>query len=496
MNGTWTQGTDRRATLLLAVTLLVGSGRAVAQGLLMPDPDERAPIELRDTTRVAPADGGSESEEIWIASDAAEPDTREAGMPGAPLRVPDVFRTPDAAWAIDAVAVPSRANESNRIEPWGPETIVSDEGSEPLRSLARPADTWPDSTPLLLPDGGPSRALFAHGSAGPLGEPTASPIVSTEPTTPAGQGDHRAMAVRRIEQSADRLFHTTSGPVKDASMVFRDAGGQSGKPRSLLRYPELSRGLAPAPGYPVTRAAEVALAAARTAGDSRPAAAPTLTLRVRFAELRRDAKARSGAGHAPPEAVRLLDSLLHVDAGNPAAVLRDTDATVLDAAVRALEAQGRARVRANTVLAAVDRNPVDFVARGAMGESTGGAAAEGRARFEAHVSLRPAATGAGRIELEVASEFRISDPRSPDESADGAARTIAAKVELRAGETLVLGGWLNHKPSSLSPSLADRLLRLPGSDGSATELVMLVTPEADEPRRTDAIRTASFAGPR
>jgi len=462
-----------------------------------------------------------ESEEIWVDSEKSTPDakaTPEANSPHAEPGTEEIWVDSEKS-TPDPKATPE-ANSSH-AEPGSEEIWVNSEKSTP-DPKATPEANSPQAEPargaranLRIPELSSIPKAPSFAAAILRIRTLKSPAEGEEPAEAAAkQADepnrqHVAAVMTPVEEDASALFRTTSSPVKPAAMVFRSASSSAvahkrplsgpSRPTALevpaapTSEPDVQAPLTadapalkarpskhsaqrqPRPTSPLTQPAKVAVAPG----------VPQVMLRVKLAELDRSAGSHwSIPGLKFSAQPPLLGSLLRAETGPGAIVLDSLDVDEIESDLESLKQRGAVRVRSEpTVVTASGR-----AARLVLGGGTQSAAGSGErasaeaAGFHAAVTLLPLVTSEGHIRLKVTSE--LSGPVS-EKSADGApastTRADTTHVEMRAGQTLAIGG-LRHDEEKEEEHARDltsiaRILGIRKKSPKRADLVILVTPE-------------------
>ncbi len=194
----------------------------------------------------------------------------------------------------------------------------------------------------------------------------------------------------------------------------------------------------------------------------------------------------------------LLRALSKAEAGANAIVLTDLDVEHVESGLHWLQRQDVVRILSRPTLVTLSGQPATVVA----GDQTGPLASGDTRRasgattgLRAALTLLPVVTDNGQIHLEVVSELRGRDPKAGvDEGSALHAREMTTKVQLRQGQTLVIGfpmhDTANDAAGGLLPAVAQMLDFKKASRGQA-KLVVLVTPELIRP--AGSARTGSLA---
>jgi len=360
-----------------------------------------------------------------------------------------------------------------------------------------------------------------------------------------GKPDAPAGLNLATEEGEEKLFHTTSGPVKPAAALFEamskpskaifgggvpalDRDGASGLRLPLgptdepdIQAPLLAgrlaaKGLtgdttesAPATSVvgitmpPMWQAVEtrgIFTPATQGAGPPRPDAPPDniaqtpgvrhVVLRMKLAELNRAADRQWGLleFYRDPS---LLRSLLRAEAGQGAVVLDSPDTKKMESELEALTKRGTVRIRSEPTLITRSGQVATFLADGNAAESvteSGNEPSGGDLRVA--VTVLPVVTDEDHIRLRVTSKLSGSDSPSNGSGEHSPTTQISTtEVRMRAGQTLAIGG-LRHDSAKGGhqqhlPSLG-QILGIGATDRPESGLIVLVTPELAEPAQPEA----------
>ncbi|MFH1920512.1 MAG: hypothetical protein ABIP48_11580 [Planctomycetota bacterium] len=170
----------------------------------------------------------------------------------------------------------------------------------------------------------------------------------------------------------------------------------------------------------------------------------------------------------------LLEPLLKAESGNGAIVLENLNFDQIESELQVLGQRDLVKIRSRPTLATASGRPTRFVADGGSGmplKGSGSPTSTATGDMPTEIIVLPVVTDGDRIQLEVA--YRASGSGS-------VTLPKSTKVQMRAGQTVVIGG-LKSEPSENKPqqqgASITRLLGIGKPKPKATEFVVLVTPE-------------------
>jgi pilus assembly protein CpaC len=224
-----------------------------------------------------------------------------------------------------------------------------------------------------------------------------------------------------------------------------------------------------------------------------------IMLRVKIAELDRTAARNFGVNFSDTiqfhNGTLLLQSLLN--ASNTNSVIGNFNSGQLTFGISYLEQHGVVRLLSEPTLVTLSGKPANFIAGGEFAVPTvvgiGGAAAS-TTDFRAYgaiISFTPYLLDKDLIRLQITPEFSQIDTTTTVGGVPGlTTRTLTTTVELRAGQTLAVGGLLDESMKSTTEAdwpLIGKLLGPRSVNRSETELLVLVTPELVHPMEPEEV---------
>lgn len=420
---------------------------------------------------------GPASEEIWISS----------GNPIEAVAEGSDAETPQAGPSSQPEGKPETPSPSNKHErPSLANTILR------FRTSISPS---PELTPLAEA----SAQADSEGSDEALFRTTSTPVNPAGSVFRPESRTHPGDIVPATQQAEQTALRVPSGPTAEpdgqrplgAGSLFGDA--QNGTAERELKVPSVVRSERPAgpesaterlTGPEGTFQPRPAIADTQPVTTARPGGVRHVTLRVRLAELNRSAARKWALMDFGFGRSQLLDSLLKAETGRGAIVLDSVDLDEIESELDTLRHRGVVQIRSQPTLVTASGRPAKFAASSGAGGSVAGSERQTSAAggdLNTDVTLLPVVTDEDHVQLEVAYVPSGSPAEASHAAKPGSAsRPSTTRLQMRAGQTVVIGGLRSDSTQGDQEehqSAIERLLGIGKTSPKPTEFVVLVTPE-------------------